>query len=107
MSVEYHVKCRDAFQMLADAHNDELEKKNPKRTEQRYNPENLKWTRTEGPNGIYERYPAQGEKTESTPDYKGLIADLEAHKGKLQRTGLFYWLFTDSATIGRKPAKKK
>ena len=30
MSIEFHVKCRDAFQMLADAHNDELEKKNQK-----------------------------------------------------------------------------
>jgi len=106
MSVEFHVKCREAYQLLADAHNDEIEKKNPERIEQNYNPETIKWSRTTGPNGVYERYPAQNETPEATPDYKGLLADLNVHKGRLQRAGLFYWLFTDGVTIGRKPSKK-
>ena len=106
MSLEFHVKCRDAFQMLADAHNDAIEKLNPDRTEQKYNPENIKWVSAEGEKGPYERYPAPGEKIDSTPDYKGLLADLNAHKDRLQRAGLFYWLFPDEKTVARKPAKK-
>ena len=107
MSVEFLVKLRDAALMIADAANEQLEKVNPNRTDQSYNPENIKWGSAEGEKGPYKRYPAAGEKIESTPDYKGLLAELKAHKGRLQRAGLFYWLFTDETTIGRKPAKKR
>ena len=106
MSIEFHVKCRDAYQMLADAHNEQLEKMNPTRTETQYNPENIKWIKTEGSKGPYERYPKPGERLDATPDYRGLLADLNAHKGRLQRAGLFYWLFTDNITIGRKASKR-
>ena len=71
-----------------------------------YNPENIGWVKTEGPNGIYERYPAQGQTPEQKPDYQWLLADLNAHEGKLQRTGLFYWKFNDNFTIGRKPSRR-
>lgn len=71
-----------------------------------YNPENIPWVRAEGEKGIYERYPAYQQKPSMMVDYINLLEDLKNHKGKLQRAGLFYWLFPDEATIGRKPAKK-
>ena len=107
MSVDFLVKLRDAAQMIADAANDEIEKRNPDRTDQSYNPENIKWVRAEGAKGPYERYPAPDGTVESTPDYQGLLADLNAHKGSLNRAGLFFWLFQDGKTIGRKPSKKR
>ena len=100
-------KERDAFLLLAEAKNDRIELLNPDRTEREYNTESLKYVKTEGPSGVYQRYPVQGEKIESTPDYRGLLADLNEHDGKLTRNGLFYWLFSDGATIGKKPSKKK
>jgi len=72
----------------------------------KYNPEKIPWIRTEGPKGVYERYPAFQQKPSMSVDYTNLLEDLKSHNGKLQCTGLFYWLFDDS-TIGRKPAKKR
>lgn len=62
----------------------------------------IPWVEAEGTKGKYERYPAEGEKPESTPDYKNILADLKGHGGKLTRDGFFVWLFTDNATVGRK-----
>jgi hypothetical protein len=71
-----------------------------------YNPENIPWVRAEGEKGIYERYPAYQQKPSMLVDYVNLLEDLKENKGRLQRAGLFYWLFRDRVTIGRKPAKK-
>lgn len=71
-----------------------------------WNPNKIKWVQTEGTKGPYERYPAKGEKAESTVDYKAMLEDLKRHNGKLMCGGLFYWLFTDQATVGRKRTKK-
>jgi len=71
-----------------------------------YNPENIPWIQAEGPNGIYERFPAYKQKPGMNKDYLNLLEDLKRHNGKLQRSGLFYWLWNDEETIGRKPAKK-
>jgi len=87
---------------LRDLCNEHLERMSP---ENSYNPEAVPWQRVEGTKGPYERYPLQGP-PEQTPDYQGLIADLRDHSGKMQRSGLFYWLFDDGTTIGRKPALK-
>jgi hypothetical protein len=48
---------------------------------------------------------AIGEKAEATNDYHNMLTDLKAHNGKLTRDGLFYWLFQDGATVGRKKRK--
>jgi len=114
MSVEYHLKRRDAYQQLADAENEELEKHAPAGVKAEksnkalgYNPENIPWVQAEGQKGIYQKYPAFQQKPAILVDYVNLLEDLQNHNGKLQRAGLFYWLFQDSVTIGRKPAKKK
>jgi len=100
MNVDFLIRLRDACQMLADAANQEIERMAPK--ESGWNPEKIKWVQAEGSKGTYQRYPAQDEKAESTSDFWNMLADLRAHKGKLTRDGLFYWLFSDGATVGRK-----
>jgi len=99
--VEFLVKIRDA---AAEA----IEQLSPSeiRDIQHYNTENLKWIRATGQKGVFECYPAYGQKAKPTADYTALLNDLKAHEGKLQRSGLFYWLFDDNETIGRKPAKR-
>jgi len=98
MFVEFLVKIRDA---AAEA----LDKMTPEGVkEPYYNPENLKWIRASGPSGIYERFPAPQQKPKPTADYINLVNDLKAHDGKLTHAGLFYWLFSDNETIGRKPS---
>jgi len=67
----------------------------------------IRWVQDHGSSGPYERYPAQGTKAESTDDYRNMVEDLKAHSGKLSRAGMFYWLFQDSATVGRKAQGKK
>ena len=107
MSVETLLKLRDAIQMAADAVNQELEKHAPPETKQlEWNPDRIKWVQAEGRQGTYERYPDANEKAEFTTDYSNMLADLKRHNGKLTRDGYFYWLFTDSDTIGRKRRKK-
>ena len=43
----------------------------------------------------------------TTPEYSWLIDQLQKHNGKYSYGGLFYWLFNDQVTIGRKPSKKR
>ncbi|MBT0159732.1 hypothetical protein G4O51_07085 [Candidatus Bathyarchaeota archaeon A05DMB-2] len=71
-----------------------------------WEPEKIPWTKAEGARGAYERYPAEGEKIESLPDYKGLLSDLKGHRNFLFREGWNYWLFPDLVTVGRKPKSK-
>jgi len=101
MSIDFLVKLRDLC-------NEEIEKHTPTdvRTVQSYNPESIKWIRTTGQKGPYERYPAFQQKPKLTVDYSNLLEDLKAHEGKLTRNGLFYFLFDDGSTIGRKPSKR-
>lgn len=69
--------------------------------EYEWNPKNIKWDKTEGPKGPYERgSPEQSE------NYRNMLKDLEAHKGKLTKDGYFYWLFNDNETVGRKQRNK-
>jgi hypothetical protein len=108
VSVDFLVKLRDAAQLVADAAQEELEKMDPTKPQETYNPENVQWTRTDGTKGPYERYPAFRQQPDtSNKDYNGLMADLKKHDGKLTRAGLFYWLFSDQTTIGRKLSQKK
>jgi len=105
MSIDLYVKLRDAHQQAADALNEEIEKHAPPGVVE-YDPEKIQWTRTEGKNGVYERFPAYQQKPSISADYTNLLDDLKRHQGKLQKAGLFYWLFDDNITIGRKPAKR-
>ena len=65
-----------------------------------WNPNNIKWTSSNGAKGIYER-----SEDVNNPDHKAPVKDLAAHSGKLTRNGIFYWLFQNGSTVGRKKAK--
>jgi hypothetical protein len=71
-------------------------------TESAWNPEKIKWEAAQGPQGPYEK-----SEDVNSLDFKAMLKDLETHKGKLSRDGLFYWLFTDGACVGRKRQKSK
>jgi len=62
-----------------------------------WNPNKIKRIPTEGTRGPYEKADPQ-----ATTDFKTMLANLKAHRGKLTRDGLFYWVFDDAATVGRK-----
>ena len=67
-----------------------------------WNPNKIKWVQETGFKGPYERYPAKDQKSEATDDYKRMLEDLKARGGKVTRDGLFYWVFEDASTVGRK-----
>jgi hypothetical protein len=66
-----------------------------------WNPEKIVWTKTEGSHGPYQK-----SEDYNNTEHKAMLKDLAAHNGKLTRSGLFYWVFQNGATVGRKPARK-
>jgi len=75
-------------------------KSSPKETRPTWNPEGIKWIEAQGGKGPYQK-----SDDVDSPDFKAMLSDLAAHKGKLYRDGLFYWTFP-SGSIGRKRMKK-
>ena len=65
-----------------------------------WNPEGMKWIEAQGSKGAYQK----SEDIDSL-DFKAMLSDLAAHKGKLYRDGLFYWTFP-SGSVGRKRMRK-
>jgi len=61
----------------------------------------IKWMRTEGFKGEYER-----SEDVDNPDFKALLRDLSRHGGKMTRDGYFVWVFRNGNTIGRKKRNK-
>ena len=108
MSLEFYLKMRDGLQQIADACNEELEKHAPTAIKlENNNPEEIAWTKTSGQKGEYQRYPAYQQLPTDTPAYTALLNSIKSNNGKYMHGGLFYWLFEDGITIGRKPAKKR
>jgi hypothetical protein len=66
-----------------------------------WSPEKIKWQPKEGGKGPYEK-----SEDYNSVDHKALLQDLAAHKGVLQREGMFYWVFENGSTIGRKKVAK-
>lgn len=62
-----------------------------------WNPEKFKWIPQEGFKGPYEK-----AHYDDTTDFKAMLEDLNKHDGKVTRAGVFYWLFEDGKTVGRK-----
>jgi hypothetical protein len=109
LEIEKQDDLDDAYQTLKSQvfHLHTLKEKEKDKEEDNYfNPENIKWVRIEGKNGVYERYPAFQQEPLQTLDYLYLLKDLQKHEGRLTRGGLFFWLFSDGITIGRKPIQK-
>ena len=104
-TVDFLVKLRDAAQMIVEACEEYLaglappearEEQKPER-EWSWNPQSVTWKRAEGPAGPYER-----ARMPDNGNFQLLVRDLRAHGGKLTREGIFYWLFSDGQTVGRK-----
>jgi hypothetical protein len=62
-----------------------------------WDPDKIKWEDAEGSSGQYQR-----SEDSNNPEFKAMLKDLQAHKGKLTRNGYFYWIFKNGSTIGRK-----
>lgn len=65
-----------------------------------WDPSKIKWEEATGNAGPYER----SEDTDNL-DFKALVKDLAEHEGKLSHDGMFYWLFQNGTTVGRKKRK--
>jgi len=66
----------------------------------KWNPDKINWVQAEGTSGPYER----SEDLDNL-DFKAMLKDLAAHKGKMQRDGSFFWVFQNGTTVGRKKRK--
>jgi len=62
-----------------------------------WNPNTIKWEKSEGFKGEYER-----SEDFSNPNFKAMLKDLALHDGILTREGYFYWVFQNGSTVGRK-----
>lgn len=69
----------------------------PEPIRETWDPAKVKWTTAEGSKGQYER-----SEDANNLEFKKMLQDLAAHKGKLSRDGYFYWTFQNGATVGRK-----
>ena len=65
-----------------------------------WDPSKIKWEQKEGSKGLYER-----SEDIDKQDFKAMLKQLAAKGGKLTRDGMFYWLFQNGSTIGRKKAR--
>lgn len=63
----------------------------------KWNPNAIKWEKAEGWKGDYER-----SEDVNNPEFKEMLKDIAEHNGKLTREGLFYWIFKNGSTVGRK-----
>ena len=62
-----------------------------------WDPNAIKWENAEGFKGEYER-----SEDVNNPEFKAMLKDLAQHGGKLTRNGMFYWVFKNGSTVGRK-----
>jgi len=62
-----------------------------------WNPDKIKWEKAQGPSGEFER-----SDDVNNPEFKAMLKDLAQHNGKLTRNGVFYWVFKNGSTVGRK-----
>jgi len=68
-----------------------------------WDPNKIIWSEAEGTSGPYEKADPQGL---NGSDFDLMLKDLKSHGGKMMRDDIFYWVFKDGATVGRKPVKK-
>ena len=68
----------------------------------KWNPDKIKWEKTEGWKGSYER-----SEDVNNPEFKAMLKDLAQHGGKLTKDGHFYWVFKNGSTVGRKKREVK
>jgi len=80
----------------------QIEKLTGSEARPKWNPDKIKWEKTEGWKGEYER-----SEDVNNPEFKAMLKDLAQHGGKLTRNGLFYWVFKNGSVVGRKKRERK
>ena len=120
-TINFLTKLRDATSMIAEACQDELLLLNPTHGKSfssvekvgleinpspHNDPDKIKWVKATGQKGPYERYPDSEQEPLQTIEYNTLMDAIERHDGKYTHNGMFYWIFTDGITIGRKVSKR-
>lgn len=98
--IELFAKLQQGAQLIADACSEYLEKRAP--VNRHWSPSKIKWEEAQGSKGPYER-----SEDMNNPEFKAMLKDLQAHKGKLNRQGYFYWVFENGHTVGRKKRGRK
>jgi len=73
----------------------------PEQVKWTWNPDKIQWTQQQGTKGPYEK-----SEDVNNPEFKAMLKDLQEHKGKLQRSGFFFWVFESGSVVGRKAIKK-
>jgi hypothetical protein len=63
----------------------------------KWDPNKIKWEKAQGPSGEFEK-----SEDFNNPEFKAMLKDLQSHRGKLTRNGMFYWTFKNGSTVGRK-----
>ena len=69
-----------------------------------YDLNKIVWEEAKGARGPFEI--AREQENSNNVDYKALLEDLRAHKGRMRHEGYFIWLFKDETAIGRKIKQK-
>jgi hypothetical protein len=95
--VELAVKTRDAFAMLTDAWQEYVESLAPPEVRENWIPEKIVWVERTGQKGLFEQ-----SEDFNNPEFKAMLRDISSHGGKLSRDGVFYWVFQNGSTVGRK-----
>jgi hypothetical protein len=62
-----------------------------------WDPDKIKWEKAQGPSGAFEK-----SQDVNNPEFKVMLKDLQSHRGKLTRNGMFYWVYKNGSTVGRK-----
>jgi hypothetical protein len=63
----------------------------------KWDPNKIKWEKAEGSKGSFEK-----SSDLNNPEFKAMLKDLESHGGKLTIDGVFYWVYKNGSTVGRK-----
>ena len=70
-----------------------------------WDPTKISWTQKEGLKGPFEI-----SEDINNPEFKAMLKDLADHKGKLSRKDgdrtVFYWVFQNGTTVGRKEVRR-
>jgi hypothetical protein len=99
--IEALVKIRDACTMLAESINEFIDSQALMEEKTVYDVNKILWQNKNGERGAFELASEQ-----DSTDYKQLIVHLQKNQGKLTKDGLFYWLFDDKKTVGRKKSHR-
>ncbi len=95
--VEFLVKLRDGLAMASEATNEYIDSLKPPEEKTVWSPQKIVWIERTGQRGIFE----QSEDFNNT-EFKAMHRDIVANGGKLERDGVFYWIFQNGSTIGKK-----